>query len=652
MLDFRITYMSFARRITLLAFCTVVVAEGPSLAGTITGNVADYNSAQVGLANGVLVVPANVATYTATGTITNGSSFIVTLPSGFTFGTAPSLTTSGAATFMLISGLHMQSATFQVATADVSSGDTISLATFTLNGATALVTITPVASALPLTMQAVGSDASPLSFRAFASDVGAVGIFVGAIQFIDAKPPSLGTKFGTNPTTDSLTAVLSATAISAQTSDAATRSVQILSPNGMANQLSNMDTATVTMFENFIGIAKVFASNTSDCALPILTGSVTATSATIPNVPFGREIFFCVTGSGSVIQPSPVGFTNIVMTPGTSTDFAGVQVVDEFPGSICYFGGASVLGSGGFFGVCTGFATPVSSVVTDSQGHMLVSQPALNRVLVLSPTGTMLGALAPGLYGPFLSPSGIAVDSKDNIFVSDSGNNRVITFNSIAAGAAPQTPIITAAGLNLLAPTSLAVDSSDNLVVVDGGNNRVVLFGIRHSGNTVSGFSQAGSIGPMLLGSFGQFNQPLDVAVDSQAHILVADSGNNRIVVFRSLAQGLAPLTQIGPTVGLFGPLSLPTGIAANLKDPNASNKDEIAILDTGNSRVLILGSVAQGNTPRVQIFSSTQNGQLTNLYGGLRTGANGNILLLEPGNARLAQFSDSGTFLSSIPIP
>src|SRR5579872_5642935 len=170
--------MSFARRITLLAFCTVVVAEGPSLAGTITGNVADYNSAQVGLANGVLVVPANVATYTATGTITNGSSFIVTLPSGFTFGTAPSLTTSGAATFMLISGLHMQSATFQVATADVSSGDTISLATFTLNGATALVTITPVASALPLTMQAVGSDASPLSFRAFASDVGAVGIFV------------------------------------------------------------------------------------------------------------------------------------------------------------------------------------------------------------------------------------------------------------------------------------------------------------------------------------------------------------------------------------------------------------------------------------------------------------------------------------------
>jgi len=340
------------------ALIALLVWAGPSWAGTISGNVADYNAADVRLTSGVVTVPAGVAIYTATSTLAIGSSFTVTLPSGFTFGSAPSLTTSGTATFTLSSGgSGAQSATFTVATANVVSGNTISLATFTLDGATALETATPVASALPLTMQAIGTDASPLSFKAFASDVGATAVFVGAIQFIDTTPPANGTEFYATP--DTRTAVMAAIAISPQLKDAATNSVAILGSNGAVNTLSVTDTATVTLQADFGGISQVFTDLLSDCKSPLAYGSVTDIQAAF-TVPIGKEIFFCETAGGGVISSNPNGYTTVTVTPGSSTDFLSAPVNNEFPGLTCYRGSGS----------CQYFGTP-SPVPTVSEWGMI-----------------------------------------------------------------------------------------------------------------------------------------------------------------------------------------------------------------------------------------------------------------------------------------
>ena len=66
--------------------------------GTVTAPLVDYNSAQVALANGVVTVPfgGNItnAVYTVSaGTLAQpGSRFRVTLPSGFTFQSVPTIT--------------------------------------------------------------------------------------------------------------------------------------------------------------------------------------------------------------------------------------------------------------------------------------------------------------------------------------------------------------------------------------------------------------------------------------------------------------------------------------------------------------------------------------------------------------------------------
>ena len=343
------------RSMKVIALSAIIAVCVPtSWAGTISGQVVDYNAAKVRLANGVLVVPAGKAVYTATSTLTIGSSFTVTLPAGFQFATAPTLT-SATATFTLASGgIGSNSATFTVAASNVLPTQTITLGTYTVNGATALQTITPIASALPLTMQAIGTDALPLSFKEFASDSGVMAVFVGAIQFIDLSPPSNGAKFGLPGST--LTAVLSAIAISAEIVDFATQTVPILGADGLTNTLAPGDTATVVFPGTYANIASVFMSTNSNCSTVASLGSVNLGTLTIPNVPINVEEFFCVTGNGAAIEllgagpgggfvgPNTTGFTVVLLSPGSSTDFLASNNVNiEFPGDFCYTnnGGAS-----------------------------------------------------------------------------------------------------------------------------------------------------------------------------------------------------------------------------------------------------------------------------------------------------------------------
>jgi serine/threonine-protein kinase len=65
------------------------------------------------------------------------------------------------------------------------------------------------------------------------------------------------------------------------------------------------------------------------------------------------------------------------------------------------------------------------------------------------------------------NPGGVAVDTAGDVYVADSGNNRVV---KLAAGASTQS-VLPFAGLNI--PNGVAVDSAGAVYVTDN-NNRVV----------------------------------------------------------------------------------------------------------------------------------------------------------------------------------
>jgi sugar lactone lactonase YvrE len=113
-----------------------------------------------------------------------------------------------------------------------------------------------------------------------------------------------------------------------------------------------------------------------------------------------------------------------------------------------------------FEAVGTGLIEP-TGVAVDSAGNVFISDGGLDQVLEVPANGRPEFSIASGLD----YPAGVAVDSRGNVFIADSGNintNGVIEVPPIGSGGA-QTTVLR----NLQNPAGVAVDSNGNLFVAD-----------------------------------------------------------------------------------------------------------------------------------------------------------------------------------------
>jgi sugar lactone lactonase YvrE len=189
------------------------------------------------------------------------------------------------------------------------------------------------------------------------------------------------------------------------------------------------------------------------------------------------------------------------------------------------------------------------------------------------------------------SPGGLAFDTKGDLFASDGRNSRVIMFNppfrmamaaSLAVGQlslVSNTRFLTTQ-FSLSSPSGIAVDNSDNLYVADTDNSRIMIFppptGNGQNASAVLGADNFTSInlnacGPGSNGSGPSINggticHPLDVKVDEVSTVVVADQ-NDRTLIFK------APVTTGALATTVLGQLNLtlqvpPTGLATSQNDP------------------------------------------------------------------------------------
>jgi|SRR6476469_1545075 len=79
--------------------------------------------------------------------------------------------------------------------------------------------------------------------------------------------------------------------------------------------------------------------------------------------------------------------------------------------------------------------------------------------------------------GRFYFPFGISIDSKDNVYVADSGNNRVQKFDSNGNFISKFGTYGTGDG-QFINPVDIAVDSSDNVYVDDSLNSKVQIYSL------------------------------------------------------------------------------------------------------------------------------------------------------------------------------
>jgi sugar lactone lactonase YvrE len=134
-------------------------------------------------------------------------------------------------------------------------------------------------------------------------------------------------------------------------------------------------------------------------------------------------------------------------------------------------------------------------------------------------------------------PSGMAVDTVGNVYVADVNIHRIrritpdgtvttIAGHAVRLGGAGgfADGMGTAALFNN--PSGVALDVAGNLYVADTGNNRIRKITPKGVVTTIAGSTEGFADG---IGSASYFRHPTGLAVDALGHLYVSDTGNLRI---------------------------------------------------------------------------------------------------------------------------
>ena len=202
----------------------------------------------------------------------------------------------------------------------------------------------------------------------------------------------------------------------------------------------------------------------------------------------------------------------------------------------------------------------------DLEGDVWVADTGNDRIQEFSPEGELIashGSAGSGL-GQFEEPTAVTYQ-QDMIWVADTGNDRIQMIEA-ASGEALATIGSSGSGDGQLSePRGVAVDS-DGVWVADTGNDRIQRFNVW--GEYLGQLGEEGS-------GNGQFSEPHGVAIGPDENVWVADTGNDRVQKFSPEGKYLLQGASEGEA-----PLSEPTGIAAD-------GQSNVWVADSAGNRVV-----------------------------------------------------------------
>ena len=256
---------------------------------------------------------------------------------------------------------------------------------------------------------------------------------------------------------------------------------------------------------------------------------------------------------------------------GTVSTFAGQAGVPAYQDGL----GAAAL-----------FSELIKGITADPHGNLFVSDSNNKRIRKITPAGevrTFAGSWywdivnGPVDQAQFNNTRGVAFDSKGNLYVTEVDRHliRKIGVDGIVStlagdGSAGYIDCYPGSCARFNQPESIAVDSKDNLYVSESGNHMIRK--ITPAG-AVSTFAGSGFAGFQEgAANMARFNSPVGVVVDSKDNVYVADQ-NNRVI--RRITQDGVVSTAVGrPNYkgnqdgpGSQATFNLPSGLAIDKSD-------------------------------------------------------------------------------------
>jgi sugar lactone lactonase YvrE len=309
-----------------------------------------------------------------------------------------------------------------------------------------------------------------------------------------------------------------------------------------------------------------FASSGGSVPASVVGGTATIVEGVVPLTATSGSVR--VTQGGALLGTFPFTLASSVPLVRVSTlpVSNGTQALLKAPSSV-----AVVLSTG-------------EVLIADTAHHRIVAVTTAGALRVLAGSGSPGSGDGSGTAAQFKSPSGLAIDQAGGVvYVADTGNHliRRVTLDgnvtTLAGSGRPDDADGSSTQAGFKQPMGIAVDRAGNIYVADTGSNRIRAITPAGVVRTLAGATHEGSgDGPALQ---ALFKQPQGIAVGPSGAVWIADTKNN---VIRKLENGA--VSTIGTGHGGFVDGN---GSVAEFKEPSGvsvGESGEVYVADTKNN--------------------------------------------------------------------
>jgi len=413
-------------------------------------------------------------------------------------------------------------------------------------------------------------------------------------------------------------------------------------------------------------------------------GAISYNCNSTPALPAGLSLdsIFCkISGTPLNAQPTINYLITASNAKGSSSASVTLRVANSTAINVWGQGGSFSSNASNNGSISANSLNAPHGATVDSTGGVYIADSLNNRVLYY-PTASTSANRVYGQMGSFTSsisnnggisadslsnPVDVAIDINDDLYISDSGNNRVLFYSS---GSTTATRVYGQLGsftsnsqnnggvsaTSLSGPSGISVVSngtSSSIYIADVNNNRVLYFDMQNTTASLV-YGQSGNFGSNLSNNGGinanSLNSPFDVAAAPDGGVYISDSFNNRVLYYPA---GSTTATKVFGQSGNFSS-NIPNngGVSADsLNMPfgiSSENFGGIYIVDSLNNRVLYFNNT---NTSASYIFGQNgnfssniiNNGGITanSLSGALNVtvDSTGGLFIIDTGNNRLLYY-------------